>query len=175
MKTKLIICVAVGLILTGVLKANPDPPLEGKTIFMSRCASCHNINKTLTGPALAGVDERRSIDWIISFVHSSQSMVKKGDKDAVALFEKFNKIPMPDHQDISAEEVKNIVAYIKSESKSVAEEKAPFAKPGKKKSNNVPLSFNNYGLFIGYLAVVALLVLVLLFAVHVKSYSKTYY
>ena len=62
------------------------PIEEGKTIFAFRCAACHNINKTLTGPALAGVDERRAMDWIINFVHSSQSMVKAGDKDAVALF-----------------------------------------------------------------------------------------
>ena len=30
---------------------------EGKTIFSTRCAGCHNVNKTLTGPALAGVDQ----------------------------------------------------------------------------------------------------------------------
>jgi cytochrome c2 len=79
-----------------VVSANATPPVEdGKTIFTARCAACHNVNKQLTGPALAGVHERRSIDWIIKFVHSSQTMVKSGDKDAVALFEKFNKIPMP--------------------------------------------------------------------------------
>lgn len=174
MNTKLILCLAVGLMVTGISKANPDLPQDGKTIFMSRCASCHNINKTLTGPALAGVDERRSIDWITNFIHSSQSMVKKGDKDAVALFEKFNKIPMPDHQDLSAEEIKNIVTYIKSESKPEAEEKAPFAKPGMKRPHFTPLSFNDYGFFIGYLGVVVLLILVLLFAVQVKSYNTTH-
>src|SRR6478735_4079442 len=79
------------------------PPVEeGKQIFTSRCAACHNVNKTLTGPALAGIKERRSIEWIISFVQSSQTVIKGGDKDAVVLFEKFNKIPMPDHKDLSA-------------------------------------------------------------------------
>src|SRR4051812_17969223 len=54
--------------------ANPVP--EGKTIFMNRCAACHNVNKKLTGPALAGVDNRHNLDWIVRFVQSSQTVIK---------------------------------------------------------------------------------------------------
>jgi len=91
------------------------PPIaEGKAIFSTRCAGCHNVNKVVTGPALAGVDQRHSIDWIINFVHSSQTVIKGGDEKAVALFEKFNKIPMPDHPDLTAGNIKSIVEYIKS-------------------------------------------------------------
>src|SRR5688500_16613500 len=90
------------LTLLPAATALADPPAEeGKTIFAARCASCHNVNKDLTGPALAKVDERRSMEWIVSFIRSSQSLVKSGDKDAVAVFEKFNRIPMPDHPDLS--------------------------------------------------------------------------
>lgn len=152
-------------------KATP-PVEEGKTIFSTRCASCHNVNKVLTGPALAGVNERRSIDWIISFVHSSQTMVKKGDKDAVALFEKFNKIPMPDHPDLTADNIKSIVEYIKTEAKS-GEEKAPFATPYKVRPNYTPLSISaNSGFFLGYFAVIALLIGALLTAVQVKMLQR---
>src|SRR3712207_55348 len=97
------------LILAGFAAMATPPVEEGKTIFATRCASCHNVNKVLTGPALAGVHEHRSIDWIVSFVKSSQSIVKGGDKDAVAIFEQFNKIPMPDHPDLTAENIKNVV------------------------------------------------------------------
>jgi mono/diheme cytochrome c family protein len=31
---------------------------DGKTLFQTNCASCHALNKKLTGPALAGVEER---------------------------------------------------------------------------------------------------------------------
>lgn len=163
-------CFLFVLLIAFSAKATP-PVEEGKTIFSTRCASCHNVNKVLTGPALAGLDGRRSMDWIISFVQSSQTMVKNGDKDAVALFEKFNKIPMPDHPDLTDENIKNIVAYIKSESKSGGE-KAPFAKPYKLRPNYTPLSINNYGFFIGYLALVGLLILALLFAVQVKAIER---
>lgn len=43
-------------------------PAEGKKLFQARCASCHNVNKKLTGPALAGVEERHSEAWILNFV-----------------------------------------------------------------------------------------------------------
>src|SRR5687767_9005656 len=104
------------LLFSSSLTVMANPIEEGKAIFSSRCASCHNINKDLTGPALAGVSDRRTIEWITSFIKSSQTMVKSGDKDAVALFEKFNKIPMPDHLDLTDDNIKSIVAYIKSAS-----------------------------------------------------------
>src|SRR5215213_6546277 len=96
------------LLTTIVLHAAP-PAEEGKTIFTSRCAGCHNVNKQVVGPALAGVNQRRSLDWIINFVHSSQTVIQKGDKDAVALFKQFNNIPMPDHKDLSEGQIKNLV------------------------------------------------------------------
>ena len=170
MKTRFLI---ISLLLLTFVQVYAAPPAEeGKTIFAARCASCHNINKVLTGPALAGVHERRSIDWIISFVKSSQTLVKSGDKDAVAVFEKFNKIPMPDHADLTADNIKNVVEYIKGESKNV-EEKAPFAKPSKIRPTYTPLSLTaDTGFFLGFLGAVMLLIIVLLFAVQLKQYER---
>lgn len=156
--------------LTQVLHASP-PAEDGKAIFTTRCAACHNINKQLTGPALAGVHERRSIDWIISFIHSSQGMVKKGDKEAIAIFEKFNKIPMPDHTDLTDDNIKSIVEYIKSESKT-GEEKPPFSRPEKIRPNYIPISFHDFGYFLGFLAAVGALIVCLLFAVEVAALKR---
>ncbi len=30
----------------------------GKTLFMSKCASCHSLKQSIVGPALAGFEER---------------------------------------------------------------------------------------------------------------------
>ena len=169
MKTKFFLA---AIILFSAWTTLAAPPVEeGKSIFSTRCASCHNVNKVLTGPALAGIDERRSMDWIISFVKSSQTLVKSGDKDAIALFEKFNKIPMPDHSDLSDESIKSVVEYIKSES-SVTTAKAPFATPSRIRPNYTPLTTADYGFFIGYLAIVVLLIAVLLLAVQFKQYDR---
>jgi cytochrome c551/c552 len=148
------------------------PPVEeGKTIFASRCAACHNVNKVLTGPALAGLDERRSMDWIVKFITSSQSLIKSGDKDAIALYEKFNKIPMPDHSDLNEAKIKSIVDYIKSEAVSESNA-APFAKPKKLRPQYTPLSINNYAFFSTYLALVVLMIAGMVFAVHVKTMQR---
>jgi cytochrome c551/c552 len=159
------------VLFVGVIAKAAPPAEEGKVIFSSRCAACHNIQKVLTGPALAGVDQRRSIDWIINFVHSSQTVVQSGDPYAVALFNKFNKIRMPDHPDLTADNIKSIVAFIKTESKA-GNEKPPFAKPGKLRPNYIPLSITNYGVWIGYFLLVMVLMASLLFAVHVKELGR---
>jgi len=88
----------------------------GEALFKSRCTSCHAIGKKMIGPDLKNVSERHDLDWLVQFIHSSQTMVQAGDKQAVALFEDNNKIVMPDHLDLSTEEVKNIVAYITEKS-----------------------------------------------------------
>lgn len=153
--------------------AYATPPIEeGKSLFLSRCAACHNVNKNMTGPALAGIEERRTLEWIISFIQSSQTMVKGGDSAALAIFEKFNKVPMPDHTNLTDENIKSILEYIKTESKPVTEEKVPFAKPGKKQPFYQPISIRNYGFFIGYLTVVAALILSLYSAVQLKTFER---
>ena len=171
MKRSLLLIV-FAFIFHNLVLAGP-PSEEGKQIFVSRCAACHSVNKTLTGPALAGLHERRSIDWIVKFVQSSQSVIKSGDKDALALYEKFNKIPMPDHSDLSEENIKTIVEFIKSESKDVnTASVAPFAKPGRLKPAHVPISINNYGFFLSYLGLVSLLVGALIALVKVKGLQR---
>lgn len=170
MRTKFLLSL---MILAGTtMIVHASPPDDGKTIFTIRCSACHNINKILVGPALAGVDQRRPIDWIINFVHSSQTIVKSGDTYAVALFQKFNKVQMPDHPDLTADNIKSVVAYIKSQAIS-GDSKALFAKPTTLRPYYLPLSITrNYGFFIGYIAVVIMLVMALLFAVQSNNFQQ---
>ena len=78
------------------------------------CAACHTIGKgKLIGPDLKGVTERREEAWLLSFIKSSQTVVKSGDEIAVQLFEEFNKIPMPDNP-LSDKQVKGILTYIEN-------------------------------------------------------------
>lgn len=169
MKPRIFFLLAAIALLGSAMAA---PPVEeGRVIFSARCASCHNVSKTLTGPALAGVDERHNIDWIVKFVQSSQTLVKQGDAQAVALFDKFNRIPMPDHRDLSESQIKNIVEFVKAEAKSGGE-KAPFARPAKLRPNYLPVSVTNPGFFVAYGVLVVLLIAALLFAVQVKEYER---
>ena len=168
MKKKLTIS-CLTLLLTLYVFSIP-PATEGKLLFTSRCASCHNIDKVIVGPALAGVGDRHSVDWIIHFVHSSQTVIKGGDKTAIALFEKFNKIPMPDHPDLSPDNIKGILAYIKSESNTTSEVKV--FRPGKMHPSFTPIAITNYKFFISYLSLVVLLAALLIVLVRVKEIQR---
>ena len=172
MKTRITVF-SVLLLMATSLTAKADPIEEGKVIFMSRCAGCHNVQKVLTGPALGGVDQRHSIDWIVNFVHSSQTMVKNGDPQAVALFNSFNRVPMPDHPDLSEADIKNIVEYIKTQASTAA---ATVVKSGISRQSDLlyrPLTLqNDYLLFAVYLLAVAVLVSILLFVVRVRTLAN---
>lgn len=103
--------------------ADLDPAAveQGKTLFATNCTVCHAISERVVGPALAGVTERRTTPWLVQFIHNSQKLIQSGDKDAVALFNEYNKVQMPNFDYFSEEEVLSILAYIENESKAPAE------------------------------------------------------
>jgi len=90
----------------------------GEQVFNTTCFACHTIGGgRLVGPDLAGVHDKRSQEWLERFVKSSQSMINDGDVEAVALFEEFNQMPMPDAM-LTDEQVRQVLSYIETQSTS---------------------------------------------------------
>jgi len=88
--------------------------------YQLNCAACHTIGAgRLIGPDLIGVHDRRSQEWLMEFVQSSQSMIERGDPDAVALSEEYFNIPMPDPP-LSEAQVSDVLAYVATASAAVA-------------------------------------------------------
>lgn len=86
---------------------------KGESLFKGNCASCHTIGRGVAvGPDLKDVHTRHAEEWILKWVHSSQTMVKAGDAEAVKLFNDNNKMVMPD-QPLTDAEIKEVLAYIK--------------------------------------------------------------
>lgn len=164
--------VLVATLLITTLSAIAAPPSEeGKAIFTSRCTGCHNVHKMVVGPALAGVDQRRPIEWIINFVHSSQKVVKSGDPYAVALFNKFNKIQMPDHPDLTADNIKSIVEYIKVEASATSQK--PTVQPETKQPNVLTMILSNSALIVTFSVLFLLLFASIVLLIKVKQMQRS--
>jgi mono/diheme cytochrome c family protein len=92
----------------------------GEQTFQVACAACHTIGGgRLVGPDLAGIHDRRSQAWLEHFVKSPKSLVDSGDSDAVAIFEEYNQLVMPDAF-ITDEQIIEVLAYLKVASSGLA-------------------------------------------------------
>lgn len=99
--------------------------INGEALYTGYCVACHSIGSgNLVGPDLKGVNNRYDQDWLVSFIKSSQTMVANGDEKAIAVFNQFNNIPMPD-QALSDDEIKALLSFISVRTETLnAEEKA---------------------------------------------------
>ncbi|MCB0380419.1 MAG: c-type cytochrome [Flavobacteriales bacterium] len=88
--------------------------LLGEKLFKANCAACHSVgDNKLVGPGLKGINEKRNAEWLVKWITNSAELIASGDADAKAIFEEFNKVPMP-AQAVSPDEIKAILAYIKN-------------------------------------------------------------
>ncbi|HET8837454.1 MAG TPA: c-type cytochrome [Flavobacteriaceae bacterium] len=87
-------------------------PEKGKSLFNANCAACHRPYKKMTGPALHGITERMDKQWIYDWIHNSTAMIEAGDPEAVAIFEEYNKMPMPPFPQLSKKDIDDILAYV---------------------------------------------------------------
>ncbi|WP_230680248.1 c-type cytochrome [Pontibacter rufus] len=125
-----VLALTAGLLLMGTNSAQAQDAVAGKAVFEANCAVCHSIQNDVVGPALKDVDKRHDIDWIKKFVKNSTEVIKGGDPEATALFEKYSKIQMPSFGgQLQDADIENVVAYIKQESAAPAVAEAAPAVP----------------------------------------------
>ncbi len=94
---------------------------EGEQIYKNNCSTCHAVtDEVVVGPGLKGILQRRTIDWIVPWVHNPQAVIASGDKYAVDLYNKYNKAQMTAYPGYSAAQITSVIAYIDAQSKVVA-------------------------------------------------------
>lgn len=108
-------------------------PVKGKQLFNTNCAACHKLDAKVVGPALGKVEERRTNEWLHKWIKNSAALIASGDKDAIAIFNEFNQVPMAPYEGIlSDQDIDDILAFTSNppaEKPAVAqEETAPVQK-----------------------------------------------
>jgi cytochrome c551/c552/uncharacterized integral membrane protein len=92
---------------------NVSSAQDGKALFQTNCASCHNPIKDATGPALQGKSkEVPSREWIYNWVHNSASVIASGDKYANEIYTKWNKTAMTAFPNLTTQEIDAIIKYV---------------------------------------------------------------
>jgi mono/diheme cytochrome c family protein len=85
-------------IVAAVLAPGAAAAFDAPAVFNGRCSGCHSVGRgEVVGPDLAGVTTRHERAWLRAFIRSSQSVIRSGDRQAVALYARYRKT-MPDHE-----------------------------------------------------------------------------
>jgi mono/diheme cytochrome c family protein len=125
----------------------------GKSLFNANCASCHKLNKKMTGPALANVEtrlaEEEGLDreWLYAWIKNSAGMIKSGDAYANKIYKEYNGTAMTAFPQLSNTDIDNILAYTAA----VVQPPVPGPEDGPLKQKDVDSGSSN-ALILGALA-----------------------
>ena len=133
---------------------------DGASIFQQNCASCHSVNKDLTGPKLAGVESRGP--WsdrknLYAWIHNPVKFMQSNTYTQ-GLKQQFGGAMMTGFPQLSEKEIDAIITYI---GKAASQVPTPGAGGGAAEGVKVDDSDSNilYGILTLILAIVALIML----------------
>lgn len=87
---------------------------DGKALFMQKCASCHAIDKNLTGPALKGIEERVTDKKLLyDWVRNNQKVLASGNKYFNDLYIAWNKTSMNVFAELTDAEIESVLTYVR--------------------------------------------------------------
>lgn len=88
---------------------------QGRSVFQQKgCTACHTIGRGKgAGPDLAGVIERRGLEWLRHFIRAPEEMFVS-DSVARALLAEFNNVKMPNLK-LTDKEIDAVLHYLADE------------------------------------------------------------
>lgn len=110
----------------------------GEDLFLTRCTACHTIGQgqgDKMGPDLIGVVGIRDRAWLARWLKEPDAMLKEKDPLATALFEQYNRMPMPNLK-LSDRNVQDLISFMESESKRISAAQATQATGGKQHADH---------------------------------------
>ncbi len=99
--------------ITNITLGDIDESLvaKGKEIFKAKCTACHKIKKRYIGPALKGVTQRQSPEWIMNMILNPEKMIVE-NKTAKELLKEFS-APMA-NQHLTQDEARAVLEYFRT-------------------------------------------------------------
>lgn len=97
------------LLSTSIMAQDYD---NGKQLFRNNCASCHNMEKKVVGPALKNVVKNQGEDWTKSWIKNNQALRDAGDKHANEIFKEYNGMAMPAYEHLGEDAIDDITVYL---------------------------------------------------------------
>ena len=88
---------------------------QGHEVFEHKCAACHKMDERYVGPALGEVTKRRTPAFIMNMALNPQGMVEKHPVTKKLLAEFYTAMP---NQQISQDQARQVVEYLRTQSKS---------------------------------------------------------
>jgi cytochrome c551/c552 len=87
---------------------------DGKALFDNNCATCHKVDKDLTGPALKGIEDRvKDKKLLHEWIRNNSKVLASGNKYFNDLYVKWDKTPMTLFTSFTDPEIDAILKYIK--------------------------------------------------------------
>ncbi|MBA4850669.1 c-type cytochrome [Emticicia sp. BO119] len=128
---------------------------KGEQLFKGNCAQCHAAtNEQIVGPGLAGIEDRRDFAWLKKWINNPMGVIASGDKYANELFNKFNKTQMTAFPNFTDDDVKAILAYVKT-----ASAPAPTAGPAVAGATTATAGDTGSGKFVNVILIALLVIM----------------
>ncbi|RZK92185.1 MAG: c-type cytochrome [Pedobacter sp.] len=86
--------------------------VEGRTLFKSKCASCHALDAPSTGPALTPKMNELEESFLIPWIRNNQALIASGNAQAIEA-SKFSPSEMTAFPNLTDDQIKSIIAYAK--------------------------------------------------------------
>jgi protein SCO1/2 len=85
---------------------------RGEDLYRSRCDACHSLGtEDRLGPGLASVTEKRDRIWLARWLKVPDQMLAEKDPIATQLFDRYNRLPMPNLR-LSDADVEALITYM---------------------------------------------------------------
>ena len=88
---------------------------NGKALFESNCAQCHNPIKVVTGPALKGVTSRvTDRNLLYAWIHNNTKVLASGNEYFNNLYNQYGRTPMNIFPNLTDKDIDAILNYVES-------------------------------------------------------------